>query len=246
MKTTSKKENPAAWYLRDQVSADLRPAFEQCMSVSNARKTYLVSRLGVFFFLVFMVLDVVHYQSGLLEKGNVYFYLMLGHFIFFLFIIPLTIFQRNKISIRGGRFKWNISLTYLTLGILFISLFTVGVFSLVERGTLMPFAIFVLLLNLVFSLPHKERLIINLICFFLISIVTMILLFDLGWARMGTRIIELAGITFPAYLMSTYQYNISGREFANEMLVEQQKKELGKNKNSRRRVFLPRWHPRFQ
>ena len=238
MKTAAKKQKPSPWYLRDQMSSELKPDFEARQSVSNAKKTYLISILGIFFFILFLILDIGRYQSGALQLGTIYFYLMFGHFSFLLYAIPFYIYRRNKKAIRTGTYQDKIFLTILTLGILCLSLISIGTLALVERGSLMIYGAIILLINLVFSLSHIERLVTNLICFFATILTILAVQYDLGWVKICTNIVEFAGITLPAYLMATYQYNIVSREFVNEKLVEQKKQELEKEQEKSEALLL--------
>ncbi len=209
------------WYLRKVVPDEMLPDFLLRRSAGNAKRTYIISILGLLFLALLWLLDYFRYQNGYFEGGSFYYFSFLHHFVYILFLVPLFIYQKNKKQIITSTYPQSKRLVDLTILILCITLIPSGIFALFERSSLIVYAIFILIFNLVFTFSHQWRLFISLTYFLVITV--CIFYTDSDTPQKIALFIGVAGITFPAYTIATFQYNFVAKDFMNENLLKKQK-----------------------
>ncbi len=139
-----------------------REEFNHQINLDNAWKSYTIARLGLFFYFALLLLDWVRFEKGQLPGNPVFEVLFFNHLLLTAFLIPFVIARKNMAAIRAGEYKEGKKLTWLTLGIMTACMLPMAILSILDRGTVTAFGIFILLCNLVISLQHEERIGLNL------------------------------------------------------------------------------------
>jgi class 3 adenylate cyclase len=195
--------------------------FNNELLTGNLKKGYLISLLGVVFLLPIMYLDWIRFQMGMFHnwaaKG-----VFITHLVFFCYL-PLAIYMTIQYStIFESKARKKKFLVLLICSIFSFSLLPMGILSIPNGGTIVVYGIFMMLINLVISINHFFRLLVNGVCLAII-IVAIIYFKKNDMNHIITSILECIGITLPAFVFATIHYNTKVKEYTNSKLLEKER-----------------------
>ncbi|MBR9919453.1 MAG: hypothetical protein GYB31_01345 [Bacteroidetes bacterium] len=197
-----------------------RQSFEEELLFENLRKSRFLSWLGVLFFFLLMTLDATRYfHQEFTTKAKII--QSLSHFWFLFYIIPAVVIQRNWLKILRNNYSKGRQIIGLNIGLLTVSLLTLSVTGLIDRDSLVTFPIYILIINLVYLLPTRERLLLNILSLIVVGGAVLIIQWD-DISMLIVNMIELLAFTIPVFLAADYQYSQRGRQFINERRLEKQ------------------------
>ena len=200
-----------------------REEFNTRLIAGNLRKGYLICLIGSFFYPALMYLDWMRYKTGAFEDP-IMFWIFLNHFIFLLFI-PLTIyiaFYKKTLFKSNKTIKKRlvILITIVFSG----ALLPTAMLSIPGGGTILVYGIFIMLINFVITINHFWRIVVNLICVFLM-VGFIVYCKHNESIFMTVRILECIGISVPAFAFATFHYNTKVKEFTNTKLLYQEREK---------------------
>lgn len=205
-----------------QIGAEHREGFLREINLENTKKAHVVSCLGLFFLPVLLLLDWVRHTQGTLWSDPVHTWLFFSHLSFALFAIPFCLYRTHRVGIHMGTFTGGRRLARLTLYLMTLTLLPMTVLGLLDRGTMILYAVYVLISNLFLNLSHRDRIAINVYAF--LGILTAILLLpETDFALRLARVLECLSLQVPTFVFATFQHNLRARQFAGERMLEEQK-----------------------
>lgn len=220
-----------------QIDPEYRAEFLQELNLENAKKSYVIAWLGLFFLLVLLLLDYLRHVNNELWNDPVHVWLFFNHCSFTLFFIPFFMFRKHRIKIHEGTYRHGRRLSRITLDLLAFTLLPMTVLGILDRGTMILYAIYVLICNLFLGLSHRDRINLNLFSFF--AMVVAILLIDHnGITGSVIKILECMGLQLPTFVFSTFQHNLRIRQFTNEKLLKEQKNLIEQEKHRSENLLL--------
>jgi len=208
-----------------QIGAEHREGFLREQNLENARKAHVVSRLSLFFLPVLLLLDWVRHTQGSLWSNPVHTWLLFSHLSFALFAIPFWIYRAHRVEVQAGTFANGRRLARLTLGLMTLTLLPMTILGLLDRGTMILYAVYVLITNLFLNLSHRDRIVVNMLSF-LVMLAAILLLPDSDGALRLARVLECLSLQVPTFVFATFQNNLRARQFAGERMLEEQKNLL--------------------
>jgi len=203
---------PIAKKIKDQLLLKLR--------IENIRRINLLSLCGFVFFFLFIVLDYFRYSAGKIAIGNVYFYLWINHLCFIFFLLPLVLiyyFKRTKYLI----YSWTVY-----VGVLLMSM---AMLSLIDRGSLSMFTLYMIIANFAVLMLPKDRIILNVTSLVLIS-GACIFATPNNLEILTLRFLEVTSITLTCFIVSNQLFNAFVKERHNEQLLEEKNEFLRQQK----------------
>lgn len=226
--------NPSLFY---QIGPEYQAEFFRQLNLENAQKSYVVARLGLFFLLVLLLLDYIRHSRNDLWNDSVHVWLFFNHLSFIAYALPFGIYRYRRLSIHEGSFSRGRRLTRLTIGVLAFTLLPLTILGILDRGTLILYAIYVLICNLFLNLSHQDRISLNLFSF-LVVLLAIAVIPENDISLTFIRAIECLGLQLPTFVFSTFQHNLRARQFANEKLLEDQKNLIEREKQRSDKLLL--------
>lgn len=206
----------------NQINPDYREEFFQELNLENVKKSYVIALLGLFFLIVLLVLDLLRHLHGDLWNDPVHVWLFFVHCTFISFAVAVVLYRKHRISIHEGSYKNGRRLTGLTLDLLAFTLLPMTILGILDRGTMILYAIYVLIGNLFLNLSHPDRIRLNVFSF-VVMLAAIALIGHKDITASFIRILECLGLQLPTFVFSTFQHNLRIRQFSNEKLLEDQK-----------------------
>ena len=183
----------------------------------NLRKSYLICIIGSFFAPAMFYLDWVRYKNGSFEDP-IMVWIFFNHFVFLLFLpiaLYIGFFKKTVFNSSKNVKKY---LVILITSVFSLALLPTSILAIPGGGTILVYGIFLMLINFVITINHFWRLIINLLCVFLM--ISCIVYFkNQESLYMVVRILECIGISVPAFAFATFHYNTKVKEFTNTKLL---------------------------
>ena len=198
-----------------------RSAFFAQLDIENAERIFIISFLGVFFFVLLLFLDIQRIQSGKFDESYVYKISMILHMGLGLFIIPAFLIQSNSKQIASGAFKHTRLIIYAAIFLMTVILIPMALFATKDRNSLMTFVVYMIFVNLFLTLPTRRLFIFNLIV--LAVLTTGVYYIEKSNAVVLTAaLIEAVGVVIPIFIIALYQYNVRVQNFLNEQQIREQ------------------------
>lgn len=219
------------------IDPEYRNAFLQELNLENAKKSFVIAWLGLFFLLVLLSLDYLRHINGELWNDRVHVWLFFNHCSFILFLVPFLIYRSNRLPIHEGTYLNGRRLTRLTLDLLAFTLLPMTVLGILDRGTMILYAIYVLICNLFLNLSHRDRINLNIFSF-LVILAAIFLVGQNSITASFIRALECLGLQLPTFVFSTFQHNLSIRQFTNEKLLKKQKDQIEHEKQRSENLLL--------
>ncbi len=198
-----------------------REEFNTRLVSGNLRKGYLICIIGSFFFPALLYLDWVRYKSGAFEDP-IMVYIFFNHFVF-LFFIPLFIYiaYHKKALFKSSKTVKKRLVILITI-VFSVALLPLSMLSVPGGGTILVFGVFIMLINFVITINHLWRIVVNLLCVFLmVGFIVYCKSNDLAY--MVVRVLECIGISVPAFAFATFHYNTKVKEFTNTKLLHEER-----------------------
>ncbi|NND07917.1 MAG: response regulator [Saprospiraceae bacterium] len=201
---------------------NLKKEFYSLLHLESVERIYVISWLGLLFFILFLFLDYQRYLEGKFEEGRIYTYLFYSHLTYVLYLIPLLVvtYQRSLIE------KMSRGLTILAYSLL-LSVTAIGlaVLVLADRNNLILYIIFIFVSNWALPLNHAQRAIFNLTSFIFIVMAVLRIGNDTT-STLTIRLYEAFGFTIFAFLFNTFDLNLRSGKFLNGKLLESERKRI--------------------
>ena len=219
------------------VSEDIEAAVDHTMLIENIFKIRTASVLTLLFMVALLILDYVRYSNGKTAVGNVYYYLFLVHTSLSLFAIPLALISINKHKILKGNYRYAKQLVMIWIALISIIFIIMAALCVLERSSIMVYALYIILINFVLTLYHLERSLLNGFSFivFMIAIYMVHPHFD---EKMITLFLEVLSVTFIAFSLSTHVFNLMVKEVNSEKAVIDKNEQLEKARAESNRLLL--------
>jgi sensor histidine kinase YesM len=206
---------------RVQLPKNDRPAFFAQLDIENAERVFIISFLGVFFFLLLLLLDIQRIQSGKFDESYVYKVSMFLHMGLGLFIIPAFLIQSNSEQISKGEYKYTRLIIYGTVFLMTVILIPMALFATKDRNSLMTFVVYMILVNLFITSPTKQLFAFNIIVFLLLTM-GVFYIEKSNVVVLTAALIEAIGVAIPVFIIALYQYNVRVQQFLNERQIKEQ------------------------
>ncbi|MFT5168477.1 MAG: class 3 adenylate cyclase [Saprospiraceae bacterium] len=199
------------------------------LRVENSKRIFMISIIGLFFFFLFCGLDYIRYTDGKIQPWNLSFFLFLNHLTFAFFIFPIFTIRRNQNAFDVGRFKHGRFFIYAWTIFLGVILLTMAILSLLERGDLSLYFIYIIIVNFGLIMLHYDRILLNLASFIVITI-AIITLDHQNLELLIIHLMESLGVTVVSFLVSTHIFNTYVWKILTYKLIAKKNKTLAKEK----------------
>ncbi len=197
---------------------DYRQIFIRELQRENLNKTKILTGLGVFFFFLLLITDVIRLHEGLYESDKKTIIFTILHLWIGLTIIPLYIFYKYEERIQND-IHFSRKLLTACIVIIVWSLINISIIGIYLRNSLSPFLVIILVINLILVLNPRKVLIIDVISFLMI-LGTILIFKREDSINMFLLIVESLAFALPAYFISVHQYNSRIKQFLSEKKVE--------------------------
>jgi class 3 adenylate cyclase len=173
------------------------------------------------------IVDFMRYQSGEMESHPIYKLLFLSHVFMLFMLLPYFIIRSKKKQIEAGNYPHVGKIITLSAALITLICLPMCILGIIDRGSIIMYAIFILVMNFILQVPHKDRIFFNIFSFSIISGVCIYLFHDTT-SVIIVRLLEIVGLTLPAFLIATARYNSQIQQFENEHKIAKQKEEADK------------------
>lgn len=198
-----------------------RISFNQQLDIENAERVFIISFLGVLFFVLLLILDIQRIQSGKFDQSYFYKVSMFLHMCLGLYILPAFLIQNNSNEITEGTYPFTRQVVYGSVFLMAAILVPMALFATIDRNSLVTFVVYMILVNLFLTLPKKILYIINVISLIALGIGVFFIEKN-SPIILTAALLEALGIVIPVFLISLYQYNIRVRQYLNEHKIIEQ------------------------
>lgn len=194
-----------------------RSEFTWVNLIRNLEKTIIVAAIGTFFSILLFGLDIYRYISGeFFEPINLLNFTT--HVFLFLQIIPLYLAYQRLQTLRKDGSEKGRQIILLELGMAGLALVPMGILVVNQTGSGVPFAILILVVNLIFVIERWKRIIFNIV--FIGLYFTGIFLTISEGNILLMNVIEALGIATVTMLFASYQTRNKINQFTNQKLLE--------------------------
>jgi len=200
----------------------------------NVYRAYIISFVSLFFGIALLILDWIRYKNGMLADAypNSFFLRLslIFHIILICTGIPALFLYKHQDKIKTGQFP---ALDNLLLSVIFIAgfaLVTLGILGIADRGSIMGFAAFIIIVNHFFSINGPRRLAISIFCF--VALVIGVFLLKEDPTHRYVYILEGAGIMIPSFLIANIQTQLRYENFNINRQLEAQNQLIQENNRS--------------
>lgn len=190
------------------------------LRIENIRRIRIISIIGFLFFFLFFILDYFRYTSGKLTYGSIYFFLFLNHLFFLFFLIPLLLIQSQKRKIVSGEWPYTKALIFTWTIYVGLLLIPMAALSLIERGSLSMFTMYLIIANFGVLMLHRDRLFLNVIS----SLVMVVICFKVHSSKaelLTLHILEIISIALTCFIVSNQLFIAFVKERHNEYILEE-------------------------
>lgn len=201
--------------------------FRLRMQMSNLSNIQTLTFLSVFIAIGLGVVDFMRYQNGEMEANPIYKLLFLSHMFMLMILLPYFIIRYRKEEIKAGNYPHTRKIVSFSAAVITLICLPMTILSIIDRGSFIMYAIFILVMNFILQIPHKDRIFFNLFSFSVIASVC-IYLFNNTTTILIIRLLEITGLSLPAFVIATIRYNSQIKQFENEHKITQQKEETDK------------------
>ena len=137
-----------------QISPRYRQEFRSTIRTDNVKRVYILSLIGLLFFILLLGLDYVRYINGLLIPGSLVYLLFFNHLSMVFFALPVLIILSKRRQILAGEYPFERTIIYSTVTYSGICLLTMAVLSLMDRNSILIYGIYVIIINFIIIFPH--------------------------------------------------------------------------------------------
>jgi len=205
-----------------------RIAFNRQLDNENAERVFIISFLGILFFVLLFMLDIQRIQSGKFDESYFYKVSMFLHMSLGIFILPALLIQRNSEQIINGTYKYTRIVVYGAVLMMAAILVPMALFATIDRNSLVTFVVYMIFVNLFLTLPKKMLLWVNF--FSLLTILFGVYLIEKNNPIILTAaLLEALGVIIPVFIIALYQYNSRVRQFLNERKIQEQNAVIQKS-----------------
>ncbi len=206
----------------DRVDKQHAEEFYEKLYLNNLERAYLISVMGVISFFFLLVSDYFNMRNANSMDRIISSMMFITHALISFLMIPSFFLLGNKENWFADIYKNKRMFFFLTLAILGFSLLPMAIVSLQTRGSIVVFAIFIIIVNLGFKVPLTTNIIINIISIFVVSI---------GIFYVGTtpsdiisNLFECWALNGAVFVISSYQFQSEVKQFNYEKLLEEKNK----------------------
>lgn len=211
--------------IQKNFDTDIDPGYQQefdrQLDIDNLLKTKIVALLGTGFFLPLLFLDYYRYTIGSFGSDFMTPITFVLHLMMMLFLIPVFIIKKNETLIEQRKYEHSRRVVNGTLLNLGITLLGMTINTLILKDNVFNFSLYIIILNLVFLLPPKIRLGLNLASLIIIMLAVFLIQAN-DTHNFIINLLEVIGITTLTFLISAFQYNQRVDQFKSEKLLEKQ------------------------
>lgn len=215
--------------LAHDVAPEHATEFARKLSLDNCRRTFVINLICMAFLSVLFTLDVVRFQKGQLWGNSQNELLAITHLLVALQIFPFWVIKRRFNDIKNGLYNYGNQLTWLTLVSLALALLPMAVLTIYTRNSVAIFAIYMGTVNIVALLPHRERFLLNGLSL-LVMVVSIVVIQLNDLEMLLVNIFESLAVVIPNLIFSTFQYNLTLKQFKNGKILEAQKTTINEEK----------------
>jgi len=201
--------------------------FRLRMQMSNLSNIQTLAIISLLIAMGLGIVDYMRYQDGEMASHPIYKLLFLSHVFMLLMLLPYFIIHFKKQEIETGNYPHTGRIVSLSATVITLICLPMTILSIIDRGSFIMYAIFILVMNFILQMPHKDRIFFNLFSFSVIAGVCIYLFYDTPSVLIA-RLLEITGLSLPAFLIATTRYNNQIKQFETEHEIVQQKEETDK------------------
>ncbi len=220
-----------------EVDEELWADLQFKMLLENVFKVKTASIIGLAFMLILLILDYKRYLAGKIDFGNIYWYLFLTHIALILLVIPLTIIEVKKDKITSGQYPYSRQVIMLWMVIMAVISILMAAFSVLERGSMVMYALYIMMMNSVLTLFHSDRAYLNVVSFLVFMAAVYVVNREID-ERFITILLESFGVTFITFSLSTHVYNMMLKEVHSERKLVEKNKQIEKARAESNKLLL--------
>jgi len=207
------------------VEDEIWPVVQFRLLIENVFKVKTACVIGLVFMLFLLVLDYKRYSEHKIIIGNIYWYLFLTHISLITLVIPLMLIEWKKEKIRAGTYPYSSEIIMVWMAIIAIDLMLMAAFSILERGSIAMYILYIILMNFVLTLFHSDRAMLNILSLLVFMIAVYIVHPQID-ERYLTIFFEALSITFIAFSLSTHIFNMMVKEVISEQVLLDKNRQI--------------------
>lgn len=206
------------------LSKEYQEEFYQKIIYENALRARGIAFLGMLFGLMLAILSFIRFQSGSIDNAYA-IGLLCCHVVLLSCIVPFLWLNANYEKIKAYQYKHAKYWIYITLIIIASSLIPMNLIGIPYRTTIIPFASFIIVFNLIFTFSKQNTIVVNVICLLITG--TAIIFFKsddiVGLSAMLIEIIAMSAM--PLYF-ALIKYDKAEKDFLKEKLLLKKNKQI--------------------
>ncbi|MEL6718845.1 MAG: histidine kinase [Bacteroidota bacterium] len=206
--------------------------FQEKLYLNNLERAYLIGVMGViaYFFLSiasFFFQDPEGVTS--IEKLNwdraVNLVMLVTTATICFGLIPTFFINSSRLRAGSlaGIYRNRKLLFFITLALLGAAMLPLAISSLQNQGSIIAFAIFIIIANLGFKLPQRINIIVNILSMIFVAL-GIAFVNNWDWAAASRPLLECIALAISVFIIASYQFQTEIVQFNYEKVLEQQNK----------------------
>jgi class 3 adenylate cyclase len=211
-------------FFSKRINATYQEEFNRSLYRSNLEKNFLMCFVVLLFALLLLPLEWMRYREGTLFVQTDYKIFLGLHIGLLLLAIPLLLSQMMIAKLHAGEPFRRFPVISVTIVLLSFILLSIDYLTLWQRMTTATYPIFILFINSVIVMSHRNRWAFNLLSISLISFI----IFDTCKGHevlTYINILQSLAMTITAFVIGTHQLNSAIRQFTFEKLLTAQQQK---------------------
>jgi signal transduction histidine kinase/DNA-binding response OmpR family regulator len=211
----------------------VKPFYAQT-NLQNIERINIMAWMAFIVYMLILLIDYQRMESDVYyEKEMIYKGLFWIHIAGVLYLVPIIAIRFNKERIYRREFS-PVPIIYGTIGLLALTTIPQSILTFADTGHVTFYLIFILITNWAFALPHRIRIIFNLLSLG-IMLFAIILIGRRDVVSYMISLYEVTGFTALAFIFGTFDLNLRASKYMDEKMLETEKnriEELEKFKSS--------------
>jgi class 3 adenylate cyclase len=207
-----------------RIALAYRQEFDARLFRYNLEKTFLMCFVALLFVLLMLPLQYWRFQDGSIFIRIDFQFFLLLHLLLSLLIFPLLVSKKMVKRLHSNQKVKRFPVITITVVIMSVALLGIDFLTLGIRKTTTTYPIFILFINSVIVMSHRNRWAFNLLG---LGVIVAMIFYTCKGSEVVTfiNILQSLAITVTAFVIGTHQLNSEIRQFTFEkLLTEQQQK----------------------
>ena len=192
--------------------------------IYNSEKAAILCKVAILFSIFLIILDVKRYVEGFFMENPANWLLVLGHFLLLASIFPLVIIRKNQNEITKGTYPHTATVNFVFIGMLGLALLPSAVFAVLNHGSILPFFVMIIVINLFFRFEDRISVILNLVIS--VIVITSLIYSEISVLDGSLLVFEIAAVMILSLLISNHHQRLITNNFVSKKLLEEKNRTI--------------------